>query len=161
MKNSGFSLSWGEDGSGLVLLPYKKQGGFYIGPCTSISIQGEVYESWADRGASQLIIDGKIKLKSSSGGIKEFTEDGLIADDGTEVAADVVLFATGYGDPRSSICNLLDDEVGITVAPIWGLDNEGEVRGVWKEIGVPNLWAMMGNSMILCCFSSQWYSLEP
>ena len=38
-----------------------------------------------------MIVDGKIKLKSGSGGIKKFTEDSLIAEDGSELKADVVL----------------------------------------------------------------------
>jgi NAD(P)H-nitrite reductase large subunit len=41
-----------------------------------------------------MIIDGKIKLKNDSL-IKEFTPNGLKFEDGSEVAADVVLFATG------------------------------------------------------------------
>lgn len=50
---------------------------------------------WAlDVGASQLIIDGKIKLKSGPQ-IERFTKTGLKFDDGSELAADVVLFATG------------------------------------------------------------------
>jgi hypothetical protein len=48
----------------------------------------------ADVGASQLIIDGKIKLKNDSQ-ISEFTERGLKFDDGSELPVDVVVFATG------------------------------------------------------------------
>ena len=46
-----------------------------------------------DAGASQLIIDGKIKLKNGS--VKSFTEDGLVFEDGSQLNADVVVFATG------------------------------------------------------------------
>jgi len=45
-------------------------------------------------GGSQYIIAGKINLKSGSE-IKEFTEGGLTFEDGTQLAADVVLFCTG------------------------------------------------------------------
>ncbi len=48
-----------------------------------------------DVGASQMIIDGKIKLKNDSQ-IERFTETGLLFEDGSELTADVVLFATGY-----------------------------------------------------------------
>lgn len=48
-----------------------------------------------DVGACQLIIDGKIKLKSGPR-IERFTKTGLKFDDGSELDADVVLFATGY-----------------------------------------------------------------
>ena len=47
-----------------------------------------------DTGASQLIADGKIKLKTDSV-IKSFTESSIVFENGTELAADVVIFATG------------------------------------------------------------------
>ena len=48
-----------------------------------------------DVGASQLIADGKIKLKNDSQ-IKEYTESGLLFEDGSELPADVIICATGY-----------------------------------------------------------------
>lgn len=53
------------------------------------------YYNTTDTGASQLIVDGKIKLKSGST-IESFTERGLRFEDGDELQADVVVFATGY-----------------------------------------------------------------
>lgn len=47
-----------------------------------------------DVGASQLIIDGKIKLKNDSP-IAGFTPKGLAFEDGSTLDADVVVFATG------------------------------------------------------------------
>lgn len=48
----------------------------------------------ADVGASQMIIDGKIKLKNDAQ-ISHFTRKGLEFDDGSTLDADVVIFATG------------------------------------------------------------------
>ena len=48
----------------------------------------------ADVGASQLIIDGKIKLKNDAQ-IARFTPTGLEFEDGGTLDADVVVFATG------------------------------------------------------------------
>jgi len=48
-----------------------------------------------DVGASQLIIDGKIKLKSD-GPVKKFTPTGLLFEDGSTLDADVIIFATGF-----------------------------------------------------------------
>lgn len=93
-----------------------------------------------------MIIDGNIKLKNGSGGVKHFTEDELVADDGSEVKADVVLFATGYGDPRDPLRAIVGEEVGGELTPIWSLDEEGEIQSVWKEVGVPNLWVILGKS---------------
>jgi hypothetical protein len=47
-----------------------------------------------DTGGSQLIADGKIKLKSGPQ-IERFTEHAIVFDDGSELPADVVVFATG------------------------------------------------------------------
>lgn len=49
---------------------------------------------FADVGASQLIIDKRIKLKNDST-ISEITETGLKFLDGSELPADVIIFATG------------------------------------------------------------------
>ena len=47
-----------------------------------------------EMGASQLIIDGKIKLKNDSQ-IKTFRENSLQFKNGSELAVDVVVFCTG------------------------------------------------------------------
>jgi hypothetical protein len=54
-----------------------------------------------DTGGSQLVIDGKIKLKNDAI-IEGFTESGLKFTDGSELQSDVVVFATGYRIPNSS-----------------------------------------------------------
>ncbi|KAI0344345.1 FAD/NAD-P-binding domain-containing protein [Trametopsis cervina] len=142
LEKVGFNLTKGIDNSGFLILALMRLGGYYL-----------------DVGASQMIIDGKIKLKSGSGGVKEFTEDGLIAEDGSKVKADVVLFATGYGDSRDPIREIVGEEVGQKLTPVWGLDDEGELRSTWKEIGVPNLWLMMGN-FAWCRFYSKHLALQ-
>jgi hypothetical protein len=35
---------------------------------------------------------------------------------------------------------------------IWGLDEEGEVPGLWKKSGVPGIWVMMGKRL-----RGEWY----
>ena len=54
-------------------------------------------------------------------------------EDGSELPADVVLFATGYGDPRGPMRNIVEPEVGEKLTPVWGIDDEGELRSCWKE----------------------------
>lgn len=49
----------------------------------------------SDVGACQKIIDGEIKVKNDTQ-IERFTKTGLKFADGSEVQADVVMFATGY-----------------------------------------------------------------
>lgn len=42
--------------------------------------------------------------------------------------------------------DIVGPEVGQKLTPVWGIDDEGELRSCWKEIGVENLWLMMGTS---------------
>ena len=112
----------------------------------------------ADVGASQLIIDGTIGLKNDST-IKEFTKTGLEFEDGSTLDADLVVFATGVGDPRDSYKKILGEELGGKVKQIWGLDSSGEPRGAWRDIGVDNLWCMMGN-LAMCRYHSRHVALR-
>ena len=126
-----------------------------------------------------MIIDGKIKLKNGTE-IERFTPNGLKFKDGSELEADVVLYATGYaarvlsrvcsvnadrlfvcsfGDPRSVIRDIVGEEEGKKVVPIWSINVEGEVRGAWREIGLPNVWYMMGN-LAWCRFFSKHVALR-
>ena len=50
---------------------------------------------YVDTGTSKLIADGKIKLKTDSI-IKSFTESSIVFENDAELAADVVVFATGW-----------------------------------------------------------------
>lgn len=70
-----------------------------------------------------MIIDGKIKLKSGHG-VKRFTKDHIVFDDDSTMEADVVVFATGYGDARVAIRTALGDEVADNCRQFWGLGEQ-------------------------------------
>lgn len=36
------------------------------------------------------------------------------------------------------------DEVADRCPPIWGYDKEGEIAGIWRDLGVPGLWYAVG-----------------
>jgi len=109
-------------------------------------------------GASQMIIDGKIKLKNDSA-IERLTKTGIKFADGSELPADVIVCATGYGDVRDPIKKILADELADQCKPLWGLDEEMELNGVWRDTGIKNLWSMMGN-LALCRFHSKHIALQ-
>ena len=111
-----------------------------------------------DVGASQLIIDGKIGLKNDSP-IKEYTDTGLKFEDGSTLDTDLVVFATGFGDHRDGFRKILGEELGSKVKQIWGLDDAGEPRGAWRDIGVDNLWCMIGN-LAMCRYHSRHVALR-
>jgi hypothetical protein len=111
-----------------------------------------------DVGASQLIIDGKIKLKNDAQ-ISNFTKKGLEFADGSTLDADVVVFATGLGEARDPMRKIIGPEAGAHLKEIWGLDSEGEIKGAWRDIGLPRLWCMIGN-FALCRFHSKHVALR-
>ena len=47
-----------------------------------------------DVGASEMVADGRIKVKSDSE-LEKFTERGVLFKDGSELEADVIILATG------------------------------------------------------------------
>ncbi|CCM05743.1 uncharacterized protein FIBRA_07975 [Fibroporia radiculosa] len=122
LERAGFKYDMGIDGTGIAPLVYLRGGDF---------------------GACQKIIDGDVKIKNDSQ-IECFTKTGLRFADGSELSADVVLFATGFDESPSVFKKLLSPEVGDKMSPIWRLTPEGEVRGVWRWLGVQNLWLVMG-----------------
>lgn len=79
LRKVGFRPKWGIKDAGFGLLAWDIAGGYYFG-------------------ASQLFAEGKIKLKNDAL-IERFMETGIKFNNGSELAADVVVFATGLGDP--------------------------------------------------------------
>jgi len=135
LEKAGFQLDWGADNSGLFMKYLRRGSGYYI-----------------DVGASQLIIDGKIKLKA--GQVSEITEDSVVLDDGTSLPADVIVYATGYGSMNGWAADLISQEVADKVGKCWGLGSdtpkdpgpwEGEQRNMWKPTQQPGLWFHGGN----------------
>ncbi len=135
LREAGFNLDFGEDGSGLFLKYLRRGSGYYI-----------------DVGASQLIIDGRVKLKQ--GQVSKLTGNGAVLDDGTELDADVIIYATGYGSMNNWLADLISPEVADQVGKCWGYGSgttkdpgpwEGELRNMWKPTNVDNLWIHGGN----------------
>ncbi|KAL2066046.1 hypothetical protein VTL71DRAFT_2117 [Oculimacula yallundae] len=135
LEKAGFRLDYGPDGSGLWVKYLQRGGGYYI-----------------DVGCSQLIIDGKIKVKSGCE-IIEVTTTGLLFEDGERIDADEIIFATGYLNMRTQCRKIFGDEVADRVKDVWGFDEEGEIRTLWRDSGHPGFWFMGGN-LALC----RWYS---
>jgi len=81
------------DFAGFFMKYFQRGGGYYI-----------------DVGASQLIIDGQIKVKQGQE-IKEVKPHGLLFADGTELPADEVVFATGYENMRGTAGKIFGTEL--------------------------------------------------
>ncbi len=141
LKAAGFQLDFGDDGSGIALKFLRTGGGYYI-----------------NVGASEKIVEGKIKLKQGLD-IKRFTKEGLEFSDGSTLEADIVVICTGYQNMRESARALLGDVVADKLGLVWGLDDEGELRTIWRNSGHPRFWFMGGN-LQQCRFYSKFLALR-
>ncbi|ORY16917.1 dimethylaniline monooxygenase (N-oxide forming) [Clohesyomyces aquaticus] len=127
LAKAGFALDKGPSDAGLMIKYYQRGGGYYI-----------------DVGASQLIIDGKIKVKQGQE-LSKILPHGIEFEDGTTLEADEIVFATGYQNMRTEARTIFGDEVADRVGDVWGLNQEGEFRTMWQRSGHPGLWFMGGN----------------
>ncbi|GGL11489.1 flavin-containing monooxygenase [Nocardia jinanensis] len=125
LRAAGFQLTDGINGSGLFGLSLTRGGGYYI-----------------DKGCSQLIIDKKISLRH--GEIDRYTETGVVFSDGTSEDADLVVFATGWPNMRDNIRPIVGDAVADQLTEVWGLDEQGEIRGTFRPSGHSRLWFIAG-----------------
>lgn len=125
LKEKGFQTYLGPDNSGSLFLSMERGGGFYF-----------------ESGASQRIVDGGIKVKN--GEISHFTEDSVVFKDGSSMQPDLVIFCTGYTGFKESVIETLGEEYGEMLTKIWGLDCEGEINGLYRDCGVPNMYFMSG-----------------
>ncbi|MFO7689548.1 MAG: NAD(P)/FAD-dependent oxidoreductase [Cryobacterium sp.] len=131
----GFDLDFGADGSGLFLKYLRRGSGYYI-----------------DVGASQLLIDGRVAVKS--GQLASITPESVVMDDGSTLPADLIVYATGYGSMNGWLADLVSPEVADQVGRCWGYGSdtpkdpgpwEGELRNMWKPTNVQQLWIHGGN----------------
>ncbi|MBS3805496.1 MAG: NAD(P)/FAD-dependent oxidoreductase [Oleiphilaceae bacterium] len=136
LKNAGFMLDFGEDGSGLFMKYLRRGSGYYI-----------------DVGASELVADGQIKLKSGVT-IERVNPESVTLSDGTELPADLIVYATGYGSMNGWAAKIISQEVADKVGKCWGMGSgttkdpgpwEGELRNMWKPTHQPGLWFHGGN----------------
>ena len=145
LEKAGFQYTFGEDGSGIHTLYLRRGAGYYI-----------------ETGASQMIIDGKVKVKSGVS-VKGIDQRTVTLSDGSELPADLIVYATGYGSMNGWAADLISQEVADKVGKVWGLGSDtkadpgpwvGELRNMWKPTQAENLWFHGGNLM-----QSRHYSL--
>jgi putative flavoprotein involved in K+ transport len=136
LEKAGFMLDFGVDGSGLFMKYLRRGSGYYI-----------------DVGASELVANGSVKLRSGVN-IERINARSVTLSDGSELPADLLVYATGYGSMNGWLADLISPEVADSVGKVWGLGSdtpkdpgpwEGELRNMWKPTQVPNLWFHGGN----------------
>jgi putative flavoprotein involved in K+ transport len=136
LARAGFCVDFGEDESGLMMKALRTGSGYYI-----------------DVGASQLIADGRIRVRSGVE-IRRVKEHTVELTDGSVLTADLIVLATGFQSMNRAVAPIVSEEVADKVGKCWGLGSgvandpgpwEGEPRNMWKPTRQEGLWFHGGN----------------
>ena len=150
LEASGFAIDFGPDDSGLSLKALRTGSGYYI-----------------DVGASDLIINGDIRVKSGVA-INRLTKHGILFEDGEEIRADAIISCIGYQSMHEAVAAIVSREVADAIGPCWGLGSgtkgdpgpwQGELRNMWKPTAQEALWFQGGN-LALTRFYSKILALQ-
>ncbi|KAE8421419.1 hypothetical protein BDV36DRAFT_292345 [Aspergillus pseudocaelatus] len=119
---------------------------------------------YVDVGGTKLLADGRASVKAGVEPIA-YTPTGLRFSDGSSADADAVVWCTGFADKNvrdtairilggHSSSNETDNEPTHMLGPheiadrldgTWGIDAEGEIRGLWRrQSRLDNLWVAGG-----------------
>ncbi|ROV95041.1 hypothetical protein VPNG_09489 [Cytospora leucostoma] len=129
----------------------------------SVDVQHHLVERggghYVDVGGTKLIAEGKVAVRGLVAPVG-YTEAGIRLSDGSTLEADAVIWCTGFADKdvRSTaegILGVAEDagnkvilgpkDIAARLDATWGVDAEGEVRGVWKRhLRMENYWVIGG-----------------
>lgn len=126
LRKVGFLLDNGEDDTGYFLKLLRYQAGYYL-----------------NIGASDLIVAGKIKLKSGVD-VKRLALRKVIFSDESSLEADIIVLATGYKPLQEAVRSMLGDAVADRVGPIWGIGKDGELNNMYAQTAQPGFYVTGG-----------------
>ena len=141
LEKSGFRLHFGEDDTGFQMMYLRRGGGYYF-----------------NVGCSELIISGAIKLLQFAD-IERFVAEGARLRDGRIVPAELLVLATGYKNQQETVRLYLGDDIAERIGPVWGFDEGGELRNMWRRTAQPGLWFTAG-SLAQCRIFSRYLALQ-
>ncbi|MGE0231213.1 MAG: flavin-containing monooxygenase [Flavobacteriaceae bacterium] len=127
LNAKGFATDDGDEGSGFLMKFFRHGGGYYI-----------------NVGTSDLIVNGQIAVHH---GAEIAGTDGTTVEfsDGISAQFDMIVVACGYRNMQETVRDIFGSEVADKVGPIWGLDDEGELRNMWKRTGQRGFWIAGGS----------------
>lgn len=142
LEAAGFQVGEGPDGQGVLGLVFREAKASY----------------YYNIGASELIVDGTIAVRQ--GVIERLTAAGVVLDDGSELDADLVVFATGYRSIEDCARPLLGDEVVDELGEFSRVGDDLEYRGLWRHSGKDRLWFMIALGIFYGRFYSKLLALQ-
>lgn len=113
LEEAGMRVKRGEDGTSFIDYLFFKGGHFYV-----------------DQGATPMILDGRIKVRMCSEGVREYCPEGLVLGDGSKIEADVICIATGFKPAGLQLKELMGDEVWAKACKFGSFNEELERHGV-------------------------------
>lgn len=141
LEGVGFRTDIGEDDSGYYMKYLRTGGGYYL-----------------NIGCSELIAQGEIAIVQAAD-VAKYTRSGLNLVDGGSLDADLIVLATGYENLQETTRRLIGDQVADRVGSVWGFDERGDARNVWKATAQEGLWYMAG-SFAQCRTYSRFLGLQ-
>lgn len=141
LNKAGFETYYGRDETGFHMMYLRGEGGYYI-----------------NVGASDLIADGKIGVLQARD-CNQFVPEGMRLKTGEVIPCELVVMATGFKDMQEGVRKLVGDEVADRVGPIWGFDEDDQMRAMWRRTGQENLW-IMGGALIDARLHSRFLAIE-
>ena len=141
LERRGFRLDDGEEGTGWQFKYLTRGGGYYF-----------------NVGCSDLIVEGKVRLLQFAD-IAEFVGAGARLKNGETIAADLVVFATGYQGQEALVAKLFGDETARRVGPVWGFGESQELRNMFERTPQRGLWFIAG-SFAQCRIYSKYLALQ-
>jgi cation diffusion facilitator CzcD-associated flavoprotein CzcO len=142
LDGAGFKLDdGGEDRTGFQMMYLRHGGGYYF-----------------NVGASDMIIDGRIKLAHYDD-METFVPEGIKMKDGSVAEADLLVTATGYKNLQDTVRMFMGDEIADRAGPVWGYGEGQELRNMWQRTPQPGLWFTAG-SLAQCRIYSKFLALQ-
>ena len=78
---------------------------------------------------------------------------------GETLRADLIVLSTGYKTQDQLVRKLFGDAVAARVGPIWGFDDQQELRNTYVRTAQPGLW-FIGGSFAQCRIYSKYLGLQ-
>ena len=141
LEKRGFQLHFGEDDTGFQMMYLRRGGGYYF-----------------NVGCSELIISGAVGLLQYAD-IDAFVAEGARLRDGRVVPAELLVLATGYKNQQETVRLYLGDMIADRIGLVWGFDEGGELRNMWRRTAQPGLWFTAG-SLAQCRIFSRYLALQ-
>lgn len=141
LKGIGFKFDMGEDETGHQMKYFRRGGGYNL-----------------DAGSSELMIKGELGLLQYDQ-IECFTANGARLKDGSVIAADLIVLATGYYPQKELINRSLSNEIAQRIGPVWGIGDDGELNNMFRRTPQEGLWFIAGG-LAQCRINSKYLALQ-